>query len=978
MKVATTRPFQIIYSVFQHEYLGYLFEAYVVQLDDMGRLTLQHQNISTQNAEEFAKRLDSVDFRLIDLMDDMHQNTIAKKFYNKKVKPAEFFSKVYNGDKANNPLVEQISQYLDKKRSEALEGLKGKMLFEMGADGEPAWKRLELMPEKATVLFHFRRNESNTHYFPTLKYAGQKLNFQYNGSYIVCNEPAWMVTEGKVYSFKKDVDGNKLLPFLNKKFIVIPQSVEDAYYRKFIAPLIASFDVYAVGFDIVTQSHRPTPTLTFSEMVDKPAATLSLFGDQANDSKDEESTVHNILFELTFSYDEFSFRPENSNPVNVFVEKVNDQYTFYRINRDLRAERSAINRLKDFGLELKHSRLIMEKAEAFAWLNDRLPELESEGINVKQAAKDEKRYFVGKSSLKLEIEENIDWFDIKAVVMFGDYAISFLELRKIMLKKGSEIILPNGQAAVIPGSWIDNYSDLFAFVEDGKKDGLTLRKHHLALLHDLDNDERHNVIISRKLQKLKDFEKIEKAPMPDGFVGQLRPYQKAGYDWLLFLNKFNFGGCLADDMGLGKTVQTLAMLQYEKEKGPSAASLLIMPTSLVYNWEKEAAKFTPQLKILNYRGANRIKDHEQFGEYDLVLTSYGIARVDLDILKEYYFNYVILDESQAIKNPGSIIARAVRRLKSKNRLILTGTPLENSVLDLWSQMTFLNPGLLGSQSFFMNEFLTPIEKKKDETKTQKLSAMIKPFILRRHKSQVATELPEKVVNIQYCSMTSTQEERYEEVKNFYREQILDEIVNGRNDYRFTAIQGLTKLRQIANHPKMTDIDYEGDSGKLEDVISMISNGISEGHKILIFSQFVKHLQIVKEFLDVSAIPYSYLDGATRDRQQEVEKFQDNEHVKIFLISLKAGGLGLNLTRADYVFLLDPWWNPAIEAQAIDRAHRIGQENKVFTYKFITKDTVEEKILILQERKISLSENLISTEESFVKDLTKEDLQALFA
>ena len=373
-----------------------------------------------------------------------------------------------------------------------------------------------------------------------------------------------------------------------------------------------------------------------------------------------------------------------------------------------------------------------------------------------------------------------------------------------------------------------------------------------------------------------------------------------------------------------------------------------------------------------------MKDAAKFEGYDLVLTSYGITRLDIDVLKEYYFNYIILDESQAIKNPGSNIARAVKKLKSKYRLILTGTPLENSTLDLWSQMTFINPGLLGSQSFFKNEFLLPIEKRKDEKKTQKLNAIIKPFILRRHKSQVATELPEKVLNVQYCGMTTMQEEQYEEVKSYYRNKILDEIeTKGISKSQFLLLQGLSKLRQLANHPKLVDPDYKGDSGKLEDVTYMINNAVSEGHKILIFSQFVKHLSIVKDYLNTHKLQYAYLDGGTKNRQEQVEVFQNNSKVKIFLISLKAGGLGLNLTKADYVFLLDPWWNPAVESQAIDRAHRIGQENKVFTYKFITKNTVEEKILALQQKKIKLATDLITTEESFVKELCKEDIESLF-
>ena len=432
-------------------------------------------------------------------------------------------------------------------------------------------------------------------------------------------------------------------------------------------------------------------------------------------------------------------------------------------------------------------------------------------------------------------------------------------------------------------------------------------------------------------------------------------------------------------MGLGKTVQTLALLQGMKEKGENTASLLVMPTSLLYNWELEASKFTPNLKVFNYTGTSRIKDVSIFEGYDLILTSYGITRLDIEILKGFYFNYVILDESQAIKNPGSNISKCVKKLNSRNRLILTGTPLENSTLDLWSQMSFINPGLLGGQLFFKNEFLTPIEKQNDQDKTRKLYSIIKPFIMRRHKSQVATELPEKVESVKYCNMTTQQEERYEEVKSYFRNKILEQIDSqGINKSHMTLLQGLTKLRQIANHPKMVDPEYDADAGKLDAVTRMILSAISENHKILIFSQFVKHLTIISDFLKENNIDFAYLDGSTKDRQSQVERFQNDDKLMLFLISLKAGGLGLNLTKAEYVFIMDPWWNPAVEMQAIDRAHRIGQENKVFIYKFITKNTVEEKILTLQQRKTKLVTDLITTEESFVKDLSKEDIELLLA
>jgi SNF2 family DNA or RNA helicase len=349
------------------------------------------------------------------------------------------------------------------------------------------------------------------------------------------------------------------------------------------------------------------------------------------------------------------------------------------------------------------------------------------------------------------------------------------------------------------------------------------------------------------------------------------------------------------------------------------------------------------------------------------------------LLQQFYFNYIILDESQVIKNPTSNISKAVRELKSRHKLVLTGTPIENTTLDLWSQMSFINPGILGPQTYFRNEYQNPIEKKNDESRSRKLHSVIKPFILRRHKSQVATELPEKVENVQYSTMTPEQEKRYEEVKSVYREKIVNLIeTEGLGNSRFMILEGLTKLRQLANHPRMIEQGYQGDSGKHEDITHMLENALAEGHKVLVFSQFVKHLDIVRQYLKTKKIDFAYLDGSSTDRKEQVDRFNKDENLKIFLISIKAGGLGLNLTEADYVFILDPWWNPAVEAQAVDRAHRIGQKKKVFTYKFITRNTVEEKILMLQQRKLRLTTELITTEESFMKQLSKDDIMQMLA
>ncbi len=976
MKVSTAQPFQLIYSLYEHEYLGYLLESFVVQLDEKGRLTLQHQNISSKNAMEFGAALNEIDYELIELMDEMQQEYIVLKFYKQRIKPADFFFKIYDKEKGDKVLQESIAHHLEQRRAKILERLGGKRVFEMGRDGEPTWKEISWEGEKAKVLFHFRRNEDNTHYFPTMKHKGEKVDWQYNGSFLICHEPAWLVVGNKLLRFAKNVDGKKLKPFLNKKFIVVPRKVEETYYEKFVTQLVASFDVYAKGFDINTESFPVKPIIAFSELVQTTNGDLLKANANVLVGDDESK----ILFKLGFDYGPYQFPYDKAPNSSVKLEKKNDSYVFHKVRRDADTETDLVQRLYDSGLKFQNGRIAMSRGRAFSWLKDNAELLETLNISVRQTDAELKKYFVGESSLEIKVNESIDWFDIHAVMRFGDYEIPFNELRKLINKKSKEIKLPNGEIAVIPDSWLTDYAELFAFMEeDGQGQNLKLKKHHLSLIEDLRNGQLAQVTMDRKLQKLQGFEEIEDYELPKGFKGKLRPYQKAGYNWMRFLAEYSFGGCLADDMGLGKTVQTLALLQSQKSEGAIQTSLLVMPTSLIYNWQIEASKFTPKLKVLIYSGTQRDKNPETFAKYDLVITSYGITRIDIDILNTFYFNYVILDESQAIKNPDSIIAKSVGKLKSRHRLILTGTPLENSTMDLWSQLSFVNPGLLGAQKYFKNEFQLPIEKQQDIEKTRKLNVIIKPFILRRQKSQVAKDLPEKIESVKFSEMTPDQTEKYEEVKSFYRNKILDTIeTSGIRKSQMLLLQGLTQLRQIANHPKMVDEDFEGDSGKFEDIRYMVESALSEGHKVLIFSQFVKHLTIVRKYLDDKGMSYAYLDGSTKDRQGQVDSFQNNKDIKLFLISLRAGGLGLNLTEADYVFLLDPWWNPAIEEQAVDRAHRIGQKKTVFTYKFIARDTVEEKILALQKNKLKLASDLISTEESFMKKLTTEDISELLA
>jgi len=976
MKVSAAQPFQIVYSLFQHEYLGYVFESYIVHLDERGKLTYQHQNISYKNAREFSKGLDDRDFKLIEIMDSMTQDAVVRKYSAKQVKPEEFFSKTFDKVKGNELIQEQIEQYMEKRRAQVLDLLKGKLVFEMGNDGEPTWRKLEVMDKKATVQFHFMRSPEHTNYYPTLYYNDKKLDLPNAAAFLVCRQPAWLVVNSKLYGFEKSVDGKKLIPFLSKKFVVIPKNLEETYYNRFVAPLIASFDeIEAQGFEIQKHDHDPHPILTLSELhTANSSQAATLFDTNPPPQEDKTDESGKLVFDLSFKYGKYRFRGDASGAVNVSVEKHEEDYIFHRVTRKPDIEKAFLHTLQKLGLPFKDFRIAVPKSEAFSWLNENRGNLLNLGFEVSQPDSRDKKYFVGKAVIDVEVKENIDWFDIHAKIRFGDFEIPFKELRKLILRKKVEFKLPNGEIAIIPEAWLTKYSDLFALSEtEGKNEKPVLRKHHLALVKELEDSNLAKVHISERLRSLSSFTGIKNYELPANFSGELRPYQKAGYNWLRFLNEYRLGGILADDMGLGKTVQTLTLLQSEKEQS-NGTSLLVMPTSLIYNWEMEARKFTPGLRLLTYTGTQRNKDVKHFEKYDLVLTSYGITRLDAETLKNFYFNYIILDESQVIKNPSSNIAQSVRELKSRQKLALTGTPVENTTMDLWSQMSFINPGLLGPQTYFKNEFLNPIEKRGDEARAKRLSTIIKPFLLRRHKSQVATELPEKVENIQYSEMSPAQEQKYEEAKAFYRGKILDLIdKEGIGNSRFMILEGLTKLRQLANHPKMIETNYHGDTGKFEDITHMLAGALTEDHKVLIFSQYVKHLELVKQYLKSQKIDFAYLDGSSTDRKEQVERFNKDPKLKLFLISIKAGGLGLNLTEADYVFILDPWWNPAVEAQAVDRAHRIGQKKKVFTYKFITRNTVEEKILQLQQRKLKLTNDLITTEESIMKQLTREDL-----
>ncbi|MEO6393136.1 MAG: DEAD/DEAH box helicase, partial [Pyrinomonadaceae bacterium] len=549
-------------------------------------------------------------------------------------------------------------------------------------------------------------------------------------------------------------------------------------------------------------------------------------------------------------------------------------------------------------------------------------------------------------------------------------------------KKQQFVKLADGSMGEIPAEWIARYRHLFALGEETEQ-GLRLNQHHVTLIDQLlADDERTQTDeeFKKRAARLSDFSGIKTRKPPKDFVGELRPYQKAGFDWLYFLHDYGFGGCLADDMGTGKTVVTLAFLQSLKERGlGKTPSLLVVPRSLIFNWEREAARFTPKLKVLNHAMPGRTGQAEEFAQHDLVLTTYALMLRDHALLRSFEFNYLILDEAQMIKNPLSETAKGARGLHGAHRLTLTGTPVENNTSELWSQFAFLNPGLLGNAAYFREEFSTPIERNGDEDAAGFLRKMVHPFILRRTKDQVAPELPPRTERQLICDLEPVQRKFYNEKRDHYRALLLKMIdQKGMDQTRIQVLEGLLRLRQICNHPLLVDKSFRGGSAKFDLLVETLETLQAEGHKALVFSQFVGMLKLVSAELEKRGIPFSYLDGKTKDRQQRVDEFQQDPSIPFFLISLKAGGVGLNLTAADYVIHIDPWWNPAVEMQATDRTHRIGQDKPVFIYKLIVRDSVEEKVVLLQERKRSLVTKLISTEGGFFKSLTAEDVRSLFS
>lgn len=930
----------VAYTLVSYPNLGCLPECVLVETDSGGTPGARSVKLKKETALQQEDWMDETDRKLAEICFLLEPDAIAKKTISAGWQMVESLlaSKVQTLSNHSLFLRKHIIEYIQQQMGRFFSLLGSKALYLPVGKFPFMWKRIHRVEDVPEVWYCFDNQPDKIEYSLHIQLNGKALNI--GKGLLITQHPARILVGDRLYEFDPTVEGMKLVPFLSKPSVTVLQSNAPDYIEKVIMPLTTTNHVVATGFELQQISGISNVVMRVKE--NKAARQLSLF-EAGNDGLSNGE----VVVELVFEYENFKFWAGQKGKTTR-MEMGEDSFTITHVERDYAQEKVYTDLLKQIGIDLDGKLKKMSHTDGIDFINQHLKTIESAGIEVQfDTAGQANRFFIGEQEISVVIEEERDWFDIKGKVLFGSYEIPFIVILNHIRRNQPQLRLPGGEYAVIPQAWFDEYRSLAEFVrtENGQ---IILKKHHVMVTGSFFQGGRVKLGNKEGLRALMEGQAVPDYDLPRGFNGELRHYQKEGYNWLRQLHLLNLGGCLADDMGLGKTVQTLCLLQWAKEQ-QQGVSLLVVPTTLLYNWKNEASQFCSELQIYTHTGPDRTVDPESFRGADLILTSYAILRRDLELLSKTEFNYLILDEAQAIKNPHSLTASACFGINAKHHITLTGTPVENSLSDLWTQMHFVNRNILGSLPRFLKE-------SRNDEKLALYRRLIRPFLLRRHKSEVLSDLPEKSIIVQYCEMDDAQQEFYRQIRNQFRDKILDQKSGQQN--AIALLEGLMRLRQAANHPLLADKNYTGSSGKFELVCEMLDDIHRQGNKALVFSSFTEHLKLFRQQLDEQGLKYCYIDGSTKDRQEQVEIFQQSDDYPYFLLSLKAGGTGLNLTRASYVLLLDPWWNPAAEAQAFDRAHRIGQINKVFVYKFITRSSVEEKILKLQDEKKALFQTMI--------------------
>lgn len=787
---------------------------------------------------------------------------------------------------------------------------------------------------------------------------------------LLLDNPGWLVVHQELYQLK-DINTKKIIPFLKKETIEIPSKMVTEYFEKFIKDVVKKVAIKATGFVVELKSKLTSCSLQLTHDFFK----------------------NTYYFNFLFDYDGFTFDSTKTKKTHSEIDTSN--LADIKVIRYKRNSDEAIfeNKLIELGLSKTSNGLFglsskedkQDPYETIQWAIDNQEVLKSLNFSIQDLKIDSKKIDTQKVTIQFSNEIKSDWFDIKMTVACDDFEFNFTEIIGNIKSQNRLFLLPNGNHFLIPNEWLTLYGPMvkFAKVQEGN---LILPKSNFAVLEGIPELKIENDSEDRIEYKESSLVKAT-----------LRPYQVQGVKWLLEHHNNGLGACLADDMGLGKTLQTLTTLvavqeQLECKKPddvqldmfgneiiPSKEylkALIVLPSSLVFNWYNEARKFTPHLRRVQYIGNDRKLLSKKLEKYDLIFTSYAVVSRDISILEKYNFRYLILDESQYIKNKNSKIFKAISQINASHKVSLSGTPIENSLDDLWSQMQFINPDILGSYSFFADNYKYPIEKKQDKKALAELKNLISPFILRRTKEQVLKDLPELSEQIFYCDMEPEQEKLYEEEKSKARNSLLK--MDGVAVDKISIINTLMRLRQLSNHPKMIDSSSEMDSGKYLAVTEYLETLVQSKQKAIVFSSFVSNLNFYRKWCQENQVDFCELTGDTdlKEREFQVLRFQNQEKPLLFFISLKAGGVGLNITKASYVLFLDPWWNPFAEKQGIGRAHRMGQMNKVNVVRFIAKNTIEEKIIRLQESKKMLADSLL--DENYMGSDVEENLDFLLS
>lgn len=978
---------QLIVVFTEHPVLGALLIPYMAETDHEGTLHLIEQAFHA--SEEATAHMSEAEREAIQIASHYTEKYLMS-VYSREKTVARFLRKLSEEpEKVKN----KIRPFIEKKLHEMLALICNDRLplyqKQAGSKVLYAHHAYHINPRKVESRFTFSVDAESFEYQLQCFYDGHLLSLSEEKPVLVLtSSPATLLLGMKLYSFPH-IESTRILPFTKKRSISVPVSQIDKYIDNIVIPIARYHEITTHGLEIREEERHCQ-------------ALLSL----------EETICEEPLLSLHFSYADELLPPDAASEMKRFIyRKESGEIVSFRRNRN--CEEKAIQLLLDSELQQvsdTHFSLSPNAPEKTftEWIFKYRSMLQSSFLltNNEQNIP----YCLDEIRIEQNSEEGPDWFDLHITVIIGNLRFPFSHFRKHILEEKREYLLPDGRMVLLPDEWFSKYSNMLT-MGTSTETGIRLKRTLIGSVQ--------AALLTSGFEGLLTKSDIPILPPPEGLNAQLRPYQQKGFSWMVHLYMQNFGGCLADDMGLGKTLQALTLLQSiykpirreeivptpfnngqepiideygqaslfsftseeellpapqtlkkstptdgEKEPQRRPSTLIVVPTSLLHNWRREAKRFTT-LTMMEYHSNMVISaKHPEyfFGRFHLIITSYRTMRNNIDTLKQYPFEYVVLDESQNIKNSDSLTFRAAIQLQSHHRLVLTGTPIENSLKDLWAQFHFIQPDLLGDESSFQKQFMAPIRQGNTRTETH-LQQLIAPFILRRSKREVAPELPPLTEETIRCDMTEEQYAFYEHEKNSLRNTLLQQPKTLDRHHAFNILNGILRLRQLACHPQLIFPDYTGESGKIVQIVETFDTLRSEGHKVLIFSSFVKHLELLAEAFRQRGWKYALLTGATNDRPAEISHFTEQKDVQAFLISLKAGGVGLNLTEADYVFIIDPWWNPAAEAQAIARAHRIGQDKQVIAYRFITQESIEEKILLLQDEKRRLAEIFITDNDA---------------